>query len=218
MLTTAFRAVRRRTRSSATPQFVLPDLNTNDGAAGAARSLAADTAVLCHIARSTRRLVSDLNMSFEQPKILENKDSSGRTHRFALYRAELIESVEKLGFVGFFSEKWPDPNAKTVDAIARADALMLGELTDVKDVLVYSSMELPNGDWANLVVRDAADDQSGVTASPVHKFASSILSPDYYAAIRIHMGTFEDNELTGRPIVNETRQYRFDKRKAASGV
>ena len=99
--------------------------------------------------------------------------------------ANLTSPHESLCFVGFFGERHLD---RSSDALEEANAELVLEFKDYPGILSYSSMELYDGNWANLVIHDVPDTKEYWRASTRHAEAATQLSPQYYRTVRIHNG------------------------------
>ncbi|HUO45839.1 MAG TPA: hypothetical protein VM470_03285, partial [Acidimicrobiia bacterium] len=87
--------------------------------------------------------------------------------------------------VGFFGERHID---KDHGVLEEANAEIVLEFRNFPGILSYSSMELPDGDWANLVLHDIPEVREYWRASERHARAAQELSPLYYRTVRIHNG------------------------------
>ena len=88
--------------------------------------------------------------------------------------------------VGFFGERRGDPD--TQQHIDRLDAALLGEFSAVPGVLSYTSVELVDDNWANLIVHTSAEDRELWRNRSVHREAAEDISPLHYRSVRIHHG------------------------------
>jgi hypothetical protein len=68
-------------------------------------------------------------------------------------------------------------------------------------------MELADGNWANLVLHNVAEDRETWRASETHARAARELSPLYYRTVRIHNGVLPDGVMGNRSMVVERTKY-----------
>ncbi len=88
--------------------------------------------------------------------------------------------------VGFFGERRGDPSTqKRIDRLERA---LVTQFRDHPGVLSYSSIELVDDYWANLVVHTDPADREGWRDAEPHREAAEDASPDHYRSVRIHHG------------------------------
>ena len=100
--------------------------------------------------------------------------------------------------VGFFGER-----RGLLDTQRRIDRLEKALLTQFRDhpgVLSYSSVELVDDYWANLVVHTDEGDREAWRDSRVHREAAEDASPDHYRSVRIHHGRLRDGVCSSNMI------------------
>lgn len=125
------------------------------------------------------------------PVVYFYREPNGRYHRQVLVRPEQLED-ENLAIVGFFGWRRPDADRGPIE---RMDTEMLKELSQQEGLLAYCSLALQTGDashstvnFGNLVVFAGPDAKARWHASERHRYAASVLAPDYYASVRIYNG------------------------------
>jgi hypothetical protein len=118
--------------------------------------------------------------------------------------ASLRSGHADLNVVGFFGEKHMDRDAAPLE---EANAEIVLEFRNFPGILSYSSMELADGNWANLVLHDKPDTREYWRASQRHAEAAQKLSPLYYRTVRIHNGTLPRGIRNGRTIVLQSTKY-----------
>lgn len=96
----------------------------------------------------------------------------------------LAQPVERQ-VVGFFGERRADASQSVVDEI-EVDLLL--EFRNHPGILSYSSTELVDNYWANLVIHVEPVDSQEWRNSAVHRKAVSDISPRQYRSVRIHNG------------------------------
>ena len=106
--------------------------------------------------------------------------------------------------VGFFGERRIDRDGAPLE---EANFEIVLEFQKYPGILSYSSMELADGNWANLVLHNVAEDRETWRASEAHARAARELSPVYYQTVRIHNGVLPDGVMGNRSIVVERTKY-----------
>ena len=106
--------------------------------------------------------------------------------------------------VGFFGERHPDRDGSPLE---EANFEIVLEFQKYPGILSYSSMELADGNWANLVLHNVAEDRETWRASEAHARAARELSPIFYRTVRIHNGSLPDGVMGNRSIVVERTKY-----------
>jgi len=106
--------------------------------------------------------------------------------------------------VGFFGERHPEKDGSPLE---EANAEIVLEFRNYPGILSYSSMEMADGNWANLVLHDVPESREYWRASEAHAKAARELSPLFYRTVRIHNGTLAGGVLGGKQIVIERTKY-----------
>ena len=100
--------------------------------------------------------------------------------------------------VGFFGERRGNPD--TQGRINRLERSLLTQFRDYPGVLSYSSIELVDDYWANLVVHTDDGDREAWSGGKVHREAAEDASPDHYRSVRIHHGQLRDGVCSSNMI------------------
>jgi hypothetical protein len=106
--------------------------------------------------------------------------------------------------VGFFGERHVGRDATSLEA---ADAAVVLEFKDYPGILSYSSMELADGNWANLVLHTAPEDREAWRGGATHARAVAELAPVHYRTVRIHNGVLPGGLNAGTQIRIERTKY-----------
>lgn len=109
-----------------------------------------------------------------------------------------LEAQRDVCIVGFFGERRGDPASQP--RIDRLEESLVGEFRNYPGVLSYSSIELVDDYWANLVVHTSADDREEWRKGEVHREAAEEASPEHYRSVRIHHGVLEDGVCSSNMI------------------
>jgi hypothetical protein len=87
------------------------------------------------------------------------------------------------GVVGFFGERRTDLD---IAPLEEANAAVVREFAKYPGITSYSSMELPGGHWANMVLHDDPVDTDYWRQSTLHADAVRRLARVHYRTVRIH--------------------------------
>lgn len=115
-----------------------------------------------------------------------------------------LHAREDVCVVGFFGERHVDRDGT---ALEEANAEIVLEFQNYPGILCYSSMELADGNWANLVLHDVPEAREYWRASQAHAKAARELAPLFYRTVRIHNGTLAGGVLGGKQILIERTKY-----------
>ena len=88
--------------------------------------------------------------------------------------------------------------------------LLVEELADATGVLSYSSLELRNGNWCNLVLLSDAEAKTGIKGREMHKYAAYHLAHSYYEWIRLHTGIMPEGLDHTEMLLQKTKYYFFE--------
>lgn len=128
------------------------------------------------------------------------------THRVLICNEELLLAHPELCLVGFFGNRRAEVD---VTPLEKANAEIVAEFAKYPGILSYSSVELADGNWINLVLHDDPVDTEYWRKSELHARAVDRFSADHYQSVRIHNG-----HLTGclgdRPDATIHRTKYFD--------
>lgn len=95
-------------------------------------------------------------------------------------------------FVGFFGERRTEID---IEPLEEANAAIVAQFKNYPGILSYSSIELPNGYWANLVLHDDPVDREYWSRGALHAQAARTLGPAHYLTVRIHTGVLSGRVL-----------------------
>lgn len=127
----------------------------------------------------------------------------GLRRRTVVCEPEETRRRDRVCIVGFFAER-----RETID-YPSLDELELGLLLEFRNypgILSYSSIELANDYWANLVIHTVPDDTESWRESSAHTRAVEV-SPDLYSAIRIHNGHLDGGIAGSEAIAIDRTKY-----------
>jgi len=131
----------------------------------------------------------------------------GLRRRTVVCEPEQIRLDDRVCVVGFFAERREDIDYPSLDEL---ELTLLLEFRNFPGILSYSSIELANDFWANLVVHAVPDDTEAWRGSSAHARAVDV-SPDLYSAIRIHNGHLDGGVPGNRAIeIDRTKYWDYD--------
>lgn len=165
------------------------------------QSMARKLVVTLHTLERPGEATLPLSYSFEERR--------GRQHRMILFAPHELLALEEMHFVGFVSRQRRMAEQHVVEALFRANEVMLAEIAQIPGLLSYSSLELHPGNWYNLVLFCDASVKAHVKGGKTHHHAAYELSPAYYEWIRLHNGTLPNGLARQELRLNSTRYYRF---------
>ena len=114
--------------------------------------------------------------------------------------------LEKVDFqmVGFLADRRTTPTAGELN---EAELDVIDEFENYPGIVSYSSVELVDHQWANLVVHTVPDDREAWRHSARHIHAAEDLAPRVYRNVRIHNGRIPGGPLGQRTVVVESTKY-----------
>jgi hypothetical protein len=130
-------------------------------------------------------------------------------HRLAIYQPEALLVQRPLSFVGFISGKQKHLRPCVAQAIQRADQKLVEELADAPGILSYTSLQLQNGNWCNLVLLSDASAKTYLKSSQTHNYAAYHLAHSYYEWIRLHQGVMPEGLDHRGMQLQKTKYYTF---------
>lgn len=132
----------------------------------------------------------------------------GLTHRLLICNEDRLRDRDETCLVGFFGERHRHLDPAPLE---EANTAIVSEFTKYPGILSYSSIELPEGHWANLVLHDDPIDREYWRRSELHAEAVRLLSPIHYRNVRIHNGRMTDG-LTDEPnlVIERTKYYDYE--------
>ena len=142
-----------------------------------------------------------------RPLVRETREADGRPHRAIICRDAPLRARADLEFVGFFARRRPGLD---FSPLTRADDELILEFPAHPGILSYSSLELPDGNWGNLIVLDRPEARDRWREGARHAYAAQELAPRYYSVVRLHHGRLPGGLLSGRdPVLTRTKYYDF---------
>jgi hypothetical protein len=134
-------------------------------------------------------------------------NTGGRQYRVAFLKGAALSAGQDLVVVGFCGRKRREANRKLVIAV---DEELIAESPQHPHFLSYSSLELNNGDWCNLVLFSDWDGLQQWNSSARHWQAVREIAPGYYKTIRLHNALLPGGLLSGEKLkMVRTKYYDF---------
>jgi hypothetical protein len=143
------------------------------------------------------------------PRIVRLTEA-GRSHRIVILNPEGLRGEVDLTAVGFFGQSRPDLDRATFEELQTVDWELVGEFSQHPGVLSYSTLELEDGNAADLaLLSDPGASQHWMTSTR-HAYAANELSPRCYSSVRLHSGLLPGGVRSGRdPVLLQTKYLDF---------
>lgn len=145
-----------------------------------------------------------------QPLVYYSEEGRKYIHRIAIYKPEELLQNNSIDFVGFVSAKLKPGSLQVIEEIHSVDKKLIVELISTPGLLSYSSMEMRDGRWCNLVLLSDAEAKLHIRNSETHAYAAYQLSPRYYEWVRIHNGTMPGGLAGNEMVLQRTKYYQFN--------
>jgi len=111
-------------------------------------------------------------------------EANGHSHRYLVPQPPVLAKARHLAVVGFFGHK---RSGADQDHFGNLGELLMGEIPTYPKILSYQTMQLPNGNFSNLVLLQSEDVKEHWMTGDTHKKAVE-RSSSYYESIRIYNG------------------------------
>lgn len=132
-----------------------------------------------------------------------------RTHRMAIYNPEELLQHNELAFVGFVSGKLKPLRPSVAADLRIMDKKLVTELVNTPGLLSYSSLELHEGHWCNLVLLNDLEVKVRLKQSANHQYAAYEVAPSCYEWIRLHNGYMPEGLAGNEMVLQKTRYYTY---------
>lgn len=146
---------------------------------------AGDLELMCGILAIVRTVLTQpLDWPAEpMPLVLRRVAADDRNVRLVFrHRADLLAGAD-LFAVGFFGQRRLEKDRTLINAV---DEDLVHEFSHHPGILSYSSFELSDGNYANLVLLRTEADKEHWRTSVKHSYAARELSPEFYTCVRLH--------------------------------
>jgi hypothetical protein len=145
----------------------------------------------------------------KMPFILNLQEGERHAHRIVIYQSQPFFTDDELLFVCFVGKKQRRLEQPILHDIAAADQSLVFELSNNAYLLSYSSLELRDGNWCNLVVFSSTEAKRFFEVSSTHQHAAYQLASRYYEWIRIHNGLISNGSTYSKLSLLKTKYYTF---------
>jgi len=168
-----------------------------------------DLDLLAYMLQDVRSLiraadVGRIELIAHEPKLW---DVHGLRRRTVVCEPTVIRGRDRVCVVGFFAERREQIDYPALDEL---ELQLLLEFRRFPGILSYSSIELANDFWANLVIHSVPGDTEAWRGSSAHARAVDV-SPGLYSAIRIHNGHLDGGVPGNRAIeIDRTKYWDYD--------
>jgi hypothetical protein len=176
-----------------------------------APDLAASSRMLAEIQHQVRRGAE--GPARARPVVVERREATGRLHRAILFDERRLGDGRELVWVGFFGVKRPDVDSAPLTDMD--DALVRALPAGHPDILSYSSLELADGNWGNLILLDGDEAREHWRTSERHAYAARELAPRHYEHVRLHQGVLPGGARPESALVLRRTKY-YDYRKGVT--
>jgi len=170
-----------------------------------------DLVILRYMARrvSVALRSLDLATSTARPLLYYLDERHRRTHRMAIYNPEELLLNNELAFVGFISGKLRPIKPSVAADLRIVDKKLVAELVGAPGLLSYSSLELHDGNWCNLVLFKDPEVKIHLKNAETHQYAAYQVAPSCYEWIRLHNGVMPRGLAGNEMLLRKTRYYTY---------
>lgn len=141
------------------------------------------------------------------PLVLAAHETDGRAHRAIVCDPRRLGDGRDLAWVGFFAVKRRDVDSAP---LAVRDDELIQEFPGHPGILSYSSLELGDGDWGNLILLAGDEAREHWRVSERHAHAARELAPRHYTDVRLHQGILPGGvRARGSPVLRRTKYYDY---------
>jgi len=126
---------------------------------------------------------TDLGLKEITPHQRISWQEEGLARRLLICDETRLRAHQDACVVGFFGERRPEMD---IGPLEEANSAIVAQFRNFPGILSYSSIELPNGYWANMVLHDDPVDREYWSRGALHAQAARTLGPIHYRTVRIH--------------------------------
>ena len=170
------------------------------------RQYKGDIALLNYLLQDLRVLVrqSAAGQTELAPQQIVTWEVHGLQRRTVVCDPVRLRTSDVVQIVGFFGDRRADADPRPIDA---SEFDLISEFIHYPGILSYSSSELVDGYWANLVVHTDPGDREAWRQSDVHIRAVDEVAPRAYHSVRIHNGCIRDGVTGSKTVRIECTKY-----------
>lgn len=165
-----------------------------------------DIALLNYLLQDLRALVRQARRGdvVLHPQQVLAWEVHGLARRTVICDPDRLPRPDDVQIVGFFGDRRADADQPTIDA---SEHDLIAEFRNYPGIMSYSSVELDDGYWANLVVHRDPGDREAWRGSRIHREAVDRIAPMAYHGVRIHNGCIRDGVAGTQTVVLESTKY-----------
>lgn len=170
-----------------------------------------DLVVLRYMARRVFMTLRSLDQATTtmRPLLYYLEERRRRIHRIAIYNPQELSLNNELAFVGFVSGRQKPIQPSVVAELHAVDEKLVAELVGVPGLLSYSSLELHDDKWCNLVVLNDPGVKLHLKNAGTHRYAAYELAPSHYQWIRLHNGMMPAGLAADAMFLQKTKYYMY---------
>ncbi len=168
-----------------------------------------DLAAMSQMLDRLRSLVSRPDGLPDEPRplILQLREDDRRGHQVVIANPEALRTMDEFAVVGFFGRQRPGVDPAPMTAV---DSELVADFPRHPYVVSYSSLELADGNWGNLVLLTEAEGRERWMENQKHAHASRELAPKFYADVRLHNAALRGGLSSGAGLsLLRTKYYDF---------
>ena len=170
------------------------------------RHYASDIALLNYLlqdlrAMTRRCLKGELDLA---PQQLHTWQVHGLERRTVTCDPVRLCSYDDVQIVGFFGDRRRPTDQALID---ESDLDLIAEFVHHPGLLSYSSIELVDHYWANLVVHSHPGDREQWRSSQAHQHAVEHVAPNAFHSVRIHNGCVPGGAPGSNTVIIESTKY-----------
>lgn len=192
------------------PQLLAPEQSPTGHPVASAHHYGPDLALLHYLLQDLRVVARRLDRGEIEldPYAELNWQVHGLARRTVVCNPAQLATPGDVFMVGFLGNRRSAEQAAEVD-IAELD--VIAEFRSYPGIISYSSIELLDNQWANLVLHEQPSDRQAWRHSQVHIAAAERLSPIVYHGVRIHNGQILGGAIGSSTVsINSTKYWDYD--------
>lgn len=168
-----------------------------------------DLAAMRYMAERLRAVLSETATAPEQafPLTIELTHDDRRQLRIVINQWSALTDGEDIQVVGFFGQRREEVDPMIDADKDTIDDELIQEFPSYPGVLSYSSLEMPSGEYGNLVLLRGAEAAGHWMTSARHSYATRVIAPKFYCTIRLHNAAIAGGLGSNNDIVMQRTKY-----------
>ena len=147
--------------------------------------------ILVHMAKQLRMVLEKHLDELGISGLVFIDEPDGRYHRHYVSRPEVLLQEKNIYLVGFFSNK---QKGAFINHFGDLDDRLIEQIPTFQEILSYSTMALPDGEFGNLVLLLDEEIKSKWMHGETHSQAVA-MAPGYYQFVRINNGVLPEGVM-----------------------